>query len=164
MATGKSTIGSLLAIAWGWELIDLDQQIVLLAGMSVADIFRQEGEPGFRLREAQALRQAGHRTRVVVATGGGAACREDNLSFMLGAGTVVGLSAPPAEVLRRAQGDDRSARPLLAGDQDPLAAAATLLSAREPFYARSHHRVDTVGKTPDEVAREVADLLTRERR
>jgi shikimate kinase len=72
---------------------------------------------------------------------------------LLDAGRVIALSATPAEVLRRTGG--ASGRPLLDGAADPASAAAALLAAREPFYARAHHTIDTVGKTTSEVAAEV---------
>ncbi|HET6282304.1 MAG TPA: shikimate kinase [Polyangia bacterium] len=157
MATGKSTVGRLVAAHRGWQFVDLDDAIVAAAGHSVAEIFAREGEPGWRRREAEAVRQACQRTETVIATGGGAACREDNLRAMLDVGSVVALSATPAEVLRRTGG--ASGRPLLDHTADPATAAAALLVAREPFYARAHHTVDTVGKTAEEVAAQVLAKL-----
>jgi shikimate kinase len=157
MATGKTTVGRLVARRRGFSFVDLDETIVAAAGMPVAEIFAREGEAGFRRREAEALRAAAARRRTVVATGGGAACREENLATMLSAGRVVALSATPAEVMRRT--GRGSGRPLLDGKADPLGTAAALLAAREPFYARAHHTIDTVGKAPAEVATAVLAAL-----
>src|SRR6476661_5383130 len=82
MATGKTTVGRILAQRLGWTMLDLDDLIAAEAGMTVPDIFAAEGEAGFREREARAVRAAGARRRTVIATGGGAACREDNLRAM----------------------------------------------------------------------------------
>ena len=157
MATGKTTIGRMIARRRGWTFVDLDEAIATAAGMPVAEIFAREGEAGFRRREAEAVRAAAARRRAVIATGGGAACREENLATMLGAGRVVALSATPAEVLRRT--GRTSGRPLLDGKADPLGTAAALLAEREPFYARAHHTVDTVGKGPAAVTDEVMAAL-----
>jgi shikimate kinase len=157
MATGKTTVGQLCAARLGYDFVDLDDLIVRAAGAGVAEIFVREGEPGFRRREAEAVRQACTMSRTVIATGGGAACREENLAAMLATGRVIALSATPAEVIRRTGG--ASGRPLLDGQKDPTAAAAALLAAREPFYARAHHAVDTVGKSPEAVAGEVLAKL-----
>lgn len=157
MATGKTTVGRLLAEQLGRRFLDLDAAIAEEAGGTVAEIFAREGEAGFRRRERQALGRLLRETDAVIATGGGAACQEDNLRAMLGAATVVALSASPTEVLRRV-GDARD-RPLLAGQDDPGGVARRLLAEREPFYARAHLRVDTVGKTPGQVADEVRDAV-----
>lgn len=156
MASGKTTVGRIVASRVGWRFHDLDQMISQAAGRSVARIFADEGEEGFRRRESEALRAATRLNGAVIATGGGAACNEDSLSLMLASGTVVALLVTADEVLRRA--GSSSGRPLLdAGNTGP--GAAELLARRESFYARAHHRIDTVGKMPDEVAREVLGLI-----
>ena len=161
MASGKSTVGRLVAARLGWEFRDLDRVIADVAGRTIPEIFAVEGEEGFRRRETEAVRDASAWRRTVIATGGGAACREVNLVHMLQAGHVVALSVSPHEVVRRTQG--RSNRPLLDGPRDPLAAAAELLVAREPFYARAHARIETQDRTPDEVAAAVMRVLDEPR-
>ena len=149
MASGKTTVGSLLAARLDWAFVDLDALVVQAAGAPVADIFAREGESGFRRRESAAVREAARRRRTVVATGGGAACREENLGVMLADGRVVALAVSPEEAVRRA--GRSSGRPLLDGAADPVAAARGLLLARDPFYARAHVRIDTDGQTPDQI-------------
>jgi shikimate kinase len=157
MGTGKSTVGRMLAAEIGFAFTDLDEVITHEAGQSVGQIFAAEGEAGFRAREARAVATASALRATVVATGGGAACREANLVAMLAAGRVVALSATPAEVIRRT--GTGPGRPLLHAKADPEGIAAALLAEREPFYARAHHRIDTVGRSPGEVAREIIARL-----
>ena len=59
MATGKTTVGRLVAERTGRRFVDLDQLVEETAGMTIADLFRSAGEPAFRRAEAQALRRAG---------------------------------------------------------------------------------------------------------
>ena len=148
MGSGKTTVGGLLAERLGWAFADLDELIAGTAGLTVAEIFAREGEEGFRRRETEAVRAAAAGRRSVIATGGGAACREENLSLMLASGQVVALAVSAAEAVRRT--GTRSGRPLLDDSADPLAAATTLLSARQPFYARANLKVETDRRTPDE--------------
>jgi hypothetical protein len=53
---------------------------------------------------------------------------------------------------------------LLDSAADPLAEAQRLLAEREPFYARAHLRVDTVGKAPPDVAAEIVAAVRQEGR
>jgi shikimate kinase len=153
MASGKSTVGRLIAERTGRRFVDLDRLVEERAGTSIPEIFRLEGEPGFRAREREALLDVLDDDGVVLATGGGAASREDNLSDMLARGFVVALDIAAEEVIRRV--GRTSGRPMLDRAADPLAVARELIAAREPFYARAHARVDTVGKTAARVAHEV---------
>ena len=157
MASGKSTVGRLVAERLGWEFRDLDELIAAAAGKTIPEIFAAEGEAGFRLRESEAVRASAEIRRTVVATGGGAACREENLAAMLAAGVVVTLEVSPDEVLRRA--GPRASRPVLANAADPRATVIELQRAREPFYARAHARVQTDGRVPEQVAAEVLRVL-----
>lgn len=151
--SGKTTVGSQLAKQRGGRFLDLDDVIVEDAGCSIPEIFRREGEPGFRKREREALARVLGATDAVIATGGGAACQEGNLVLMLERADVVALWASPEESVRRT--GTRSGRPLMDGVADPLAHARALFAAREPFYRRAHLGVDTEGKTPAQIVAEI---------
>ena len=104
MASGKTTVGRLLAERLDWTFVDLDKVIEDEAERTVAEIFASEGEPGFRKRETEALREVAKRRKVVVATGGGAPCRDENIEAMLEAGRVFWLEVSavgPAAARRR---------------------------------------------------------------
>jgi shikimate kinase len=160
MGSGKTTVAGLLATRTNRVFVDLDRWIEQKEHRTVAEIFASEGEAGFRRRESEAVRTAATGRGTVVATGGGAACREENLALMLSSGRVVALEVSAAEAVRRT--GRRSGRPLLDGSSDPLAAATELLAKRQPFYARAHLRVDTATRRPEEAAEEIANALGRE--
>jgi shikimate kinase len=107
-ASGKTTLGSLLAKSLGMFFVDLDELISSQAGISIPDIFATEGEAGFRRREKEALRQIFKRPEQVVALGGGALLDEENRSLAENNGTVVCLSAPFGELITRMKVDDDS--------------------------------------------------------
>ena len=70
MATGKTTVGKLLAKAFGYEFVDTDKLIEARTGKSVPQIFDQLGEAAFREMEADLARELAARRRLVIATGG----------------------------------------------------------------------------------------------
>ncbi len=157
MATGKTTVGGMLAKRLGWSYVDLDREIERIAGKIVSEIFASEGEAGFRQREHEALRSLSDSSKTVISTGGGAGAQEHNLTWMLRSGRVVTLSVTAEEAVKRARGG--KGRPLLENQADPVAAAAELLERRAPFYARAHFTVETVGRLPKEVTEEILDWI-----
>jgi len=153
MASGKTTVGRLLAERLDWSFVDLDKVIEDGAGRTVAEIFAAEGEAGFRKRETEALQAVAERRMVVVATGGGAPCRDENIEAMLAAGRVFWLDVSPEEAVRRA--GKASGRPLLDGAADPVEAARKLLDGRLPYYRRAHAGVVTIDQSPGEIVNEL---------
>src|SRR4051812_33465657 len=119
MATGKSTVGRLVAEWCGRPFIDLDARIEEVAGQSVSAIFASRGETAFRLLEGEALaRVLDEGAPVVVSLGGGALLQRGTRLDALDRAVVVTLDATAAEVLRRTAGD--TTRPLLR-TEDPAA-------------------------------------------
>jgi len=124
-----------------------------------------QGEAAFREREALALRDALRLTQRVIAVGGGAVLREENREDMLRRGDCVWLTAGADELRRRMAADPISAtgRPALTAGGDALSEVEQILAARTPIYERiAALRVETDGKTPEQVASEIAEWL-RER-
>ena len=138
--SGKSTAGPLLAETLGWRLVDLDRQIEIETGCSIARFFEEKGEAAFRATETRFLHQTAGAQRLVVVTGGGAVLQ--NIDWMLDHGTVVWLDPPIAELVARLA-DAYQERPLLSTTSllDLPTAVETLYRERRPLYARSHHRV-----------------------
>jgi len=157
MGSGKSHVGRLLAEWLGWGFVDVDAQVVAEAAASIATIFADEGEAGFRVREARALFDALSRTCQVVATGGGAVLDPDNRAAMRRAGFVVYLQVDPAEQLRRLA-DDRE-RPLLDAP-DRAQRLADLQAQRERLYREvADLSFDTTAHAPERIAEALATLV-----
>jgi len=157
MAAGKTTVGRLVAAQLGRRFVDLDDDIAAAAGTPAPALVAAD-EPGFRRREADALRAAiaASGDGPVIATGGGCAAHGDNLDRMRAAGLVVALSVGLPEVRRRAVGGP--VRPLLQRDDEAL---AELAAARERHYRSAHVGLATDDTTPDEVAAAITGIVER---
>ena len=152
MGSGKSTLGSWLAARLNVDFVDLDRLVEASEGMPIPSIFAQRGEEAFRAAERRVLLgfcQEGR--RVVVSTGGGAPCYQDNLWHMQRAGTTVYLQLA-AEVLATRLRGVQAERPLLAGvlPEDLAGHVEAMLVAREPYYSQANLVVEAgVGGIPD---------------
>src|SRR5688572_16407535 len=99
--TGKTAVSPILAERLNWELVDTDRIVEERAGKAILEIFRDQGEDHFRNLEADALREACVRERVVISTGGGVVLRAENRRTMAEAGLVVCLEALPETINER---------------------------------------------------------------
>lgn len=92
---GKSTVGKLLAKEHDRPFFDLDEEIVRRAGRSVPDIFATAGEAAFRDMENEVLRELfADRNGIVLATGGGAILREENVDLLRRNGKIYFIDRP----------------------------------------------------------------------
>jgi len=157
-AAGKTTVGRLVAERLGWAFEDLDTAIERRAGRTITDIFSLEGEPAFREREAAALAERTSRTRLILATGGGAILRPENRRALRDFGPVVWLRADPKVLAARLEADPRG-RPSLTG-ADPAAEIAQVLRDREALYRETADiAVATEGRTVEGVVVAVLHAL-----
>lgn len=79
---GKSTIGRIIADKTGKTFIDMDNEIVEKSGKSIPQIFDEVGEPGFRDIESEVAAELGKQHGLVIATGGGAILRSENVDAL----------------------------------------------------------------------------------
>jgi shikimate kinase len=156
--SGKSTVGPMLADRWGVEFRDTDQDIAASAGMSVSDIFVQQGEEQFRSLERRAVATGLAEHRGVLALGGGAVI-SDQVRSMLAGQTVVHLDVRLAAAMQRL-GMNRS-RPLLVGNV--RGRWQQLADERRPLYAAvATVVVETDGLSPQQVVDTIVDALDEE--
>ena len=153
--SGKSTVGSAMARLLGVPLHDTDAAIEAAQGRTISDIFVEDGEPAFRDLERAEVARAVAEEPGVLALGGGAPVDPLTEQLLVGQ-VVVFLDVGIADAAKRV-GFDQS-RPLLA--VNPRASWVRLMKERRPVYERvATFRVDTAGRTPQDVAAEVAGLL-----
>lgn len=152
---GKSTVGTLLAARWDTRFRDTDTLIEEQQGRTISDIFVDEGEAAFRIIEREVVLTALRGGGGVLALGGGAVL-DQAVQEALAGHRVVFLDVAIADAAGRVGFD--GSRPLLA--VNPRASWTRLMKTRRPIYqAVGTVRVDTAGRTPDEVVQAVASEL-----
>lgn len=139
MGSGKTRVGKLLAKKLNWTWVDLDREVSGAAGMSIPDLFRLEGEEGFRDRERAALQTHLKAENEVISCGGGIILRPENLEDLLREPHVYCLRITPESVFRRVGNDPR--RPLLRGP-NPYETIKKLMADRADLYARFPNQID----------------------
>jgi shikimate kinase len=157
MATGKTTVGKLLAEQLGYEFVDTDDVIVARSKMTIHEIFRIRGETAFREMESEVARDLGEREGLVISTGGGMMLNPDNAAALIRKGQVFCLVATPEEILNRVLKDRHVKRPLI-DTPDPMQRIAGLMAQRKEGYGRFPQMV-TSGKTAKEVARNLMSIF-----
>ena len=140
MASGKTTVGRALAEHIGWPFVDMDAEIEAREGRTIAQIFQELGEAGFREIESRVLRA--HVRRIesgqpcVLALGGGAFVQPANRELLENNGVSLWIDCPLDVIQRRLNGD--TSRPL-ASQSNGL---GRLYEDRKPLYSRADYRVE----------------------
>ncbi len=132
MGAGKSTVGRRLSARLHLPFLDADSEIELAhAGMTIAEIFANHGEPYFRDGEARVIARLLDHGPGVVATGGGAVMREETRNRIGAKAVSIWLKADADTIMKRVK--RRIDRPLLQ-TADPAGTVGRLIREREPLY------------------------------
>lgn len=156
MGTGKTAVGRELSAMLGMQLIDIDAEIERSQKMTINDIFKDYGESRFREIESETIKRFSEEKNLIISTGGGAVLKKENMDNLRINGTIFCLSASPNAILERIKTSED--RPLLKV-ADPLAKIRELLDYRRPFYQEAGTMIETEGKTPMQIAEEIAEIM-----
>ncbi|MEY2963017.1 MAG: hypothetical protein RL754_278 [Bacteroidota bacterium] len=142
MGSGKSTLGKELAERHKKRFIDLDQQVELAIGTSIADFILNRGELRFRKVEHEVLLRILQDSDqdAVLALGGGTPVFYDHMSLLNDAGTTVYLDVSVNELAKRLS-TQSDTRPLLQGHEDMVEFVAKHLFERREFYFKAKLRL-----------------------
>ena len=154
--TGKSTIGRILAEELALRYINLDEEIVTLAGMSIPEIVARSTWDHFRDLEKRVVETVTGRDGQVLDTGGGVICRPENCDLLRKNAVVFLLEAEVKDIIARIRGGEH--RPSLTGTKSITEEVGELLEKRTPLYRKTaHYTIDTSVRTPEEAVREITD-------
>ncbi|HEY2862489.1 MAG TPA: helix-turn-helix transcriptional regulator [Casimicrobiaceae bacterium] len=143
---GKTTLGSMIAAKRRVPFIELDREIELAAGASLAELFLLYGQAAYRRHERRALEALLLREGpMVIATGGSIVSEPETFDLLLSTCQVIWLKAEPEEHMARviAQGDQRP----MAGSIEAMEDLKRILAGRDLLYRKADAIVDTSGKS-----------------
>ena len=159
MATGKSTIGPLLAKKCGYDFVDTDAMVEADKGMKITDIFSELGEDAFREAEHQALKKALAMENRILSTGGGIILFERNRKLLNERAFVVSLTASAETVFDRVK-DDKT-RPLLQCE-DPLLRIKQMMVARQTYYDQCDLKISTDDLSAEDCCKLIIETYQKE--
>ncbi|WP_020401952.1 shikimate kinase [Gracilimonas tropica] len=167
MASGKSTIGRMIAEKIGFNFIDLDAYIVEKEGSSINTLFSERGEAYFREKEWEYLLEITQTQKGVIALGGGALHNQRVVDHLKIHGLLLFIDTSMSKIVDRVA--SASERPVLWDDQGKIksnetlyAELKTLYSKREKFYKQAQVRIETASfQTADEVAEAAIQKIAR---
>ncbi len=157
MGSGKSSVGKRLAEAHGLPFVDVDDEVILAANLTIAEIFEQYGEAEFRALEHRVLDRLLSEGPYVVATGGGAFMSEANREIIAKAGLSVWLDADLEVLWERVR--HKKHRPLL-NNENPKAVLSELLEVRNPIYQLADFRVPSyLDQTHEDMVMRISEVI-----
>ena len=162
-ATGKSSIGKILADLLGFGFIDTDEAIEKRQGETIAEMVGRGGWDLFRRKEENMLLDLAPSKNKVIATGGGSVMHEKAWTKLRKSALVVWLTADVKTICRRlaADSDADDQRPPLT-EMGTMNEIAMVLSERQPLYEKSSDiTIHTEGKNPEEAAEAILNELKR---
>ena len=158
MATGKTTVGQLLATRLGYEFVDTDAMIEERHG-PIPQIFAEYGEEEFRRLEREVAAELAGRDGLVVSTGGRLMVDPVNADALGATGDVFCLTATVDTIVARLTAAGTDSRPMLAG-HELRERVAELLAERAPAYAR-FTQVPTDDHPPTQIATTILSSMSR---
>lgn len=159
-AVGKSTIGAALAKFLQFNFVDSDRAIEAHTGVDVSRIFKDEGEVGFRKREAGMIDELSQRDYIVLATGGGAVLNADTRARLQARGYVIYLTAPVQVLVGRTAYD--KARPLLQQAKDREHVLRRMMVMRGPLYESiADHTLNTATLSRIQIIRRLSKVAQK---
>jgi len=160
-ATGKNTVGNILAKKLGCEFVDTDELIEKRHGFAIDEILDRGDESMFRLMESDLINEISKLDTRVITVGGGAILKYKNVKNLKRHGVIFLLEASPRTIFQRITKDDKakSTRHHVTG-QELYNKIKNLFNLRYDYYHRaSNYVIDTSGKSVDEVVDEIMTHL-----
>ncbi|UCH64655.1 MAG: shikimate kinase [Ignavibacterium sp.] len=163
MASGKSTIGPIVANTLGWDFIDLDEEIEKRENKKITKIFSNDGEEYFRKRESEILHEIGNGDKLIIALGGGTLLKPENFNFIRSTGKLIFLEISSQIAYNRLR--YKKDRPVLIkigeeiDEETYINRIEALMKKRKDIYAEADYTFNTDNVTVGETVNKIVKLI-----
>ena len=142
MGAGKSYWAQRLSATYKIDWADLDAEVEKETMLSISEIFDTEGEAYFRQQESMVLKKLSAITQMIISTGGGTPCFNNNMQWMNSHGITIWIDEP-VDILAARLEKEKAHRPLIR--RLPPDTLQEFLSAkleeRQVYYSQAHHHL-----------------------
>jgi len=170
MASGKSTIGPILANTLGWAFFDIDKEIEKSEKKKITQIFASKGEDYFRQQESKILKKLSKGKYLIVSLGGGTLKSLENRKVINETGKLIYLRSSADVSYRRLK--FKKDRPFLLTENDEqpseelmMEKIEKLLKERKKYYEKADYIFDTdydlIGITVDKIAKTIQKAISK---
>ena len=167
MASGKSTIGPILANTLGWEFFDLDKEIEKREKRTIKKIFNEKGEEYFRKLEVEILKELSTGNSLIISLGGGTLTNQQNRNLIKSSGKLIYLESSIDIAFQRLK--HKRDRPVLLAENEIEQTEENiynkiklLFNERKKFYEEADYKFNTdnvpIGKTVDRIANLIQNI------
>ena len=157
MGSGKTTVAEELhKLLPDYALVDIDKEIEKGSGKKIPELFLKFGEAHFRALESEKIKKFANNKEQIIALGGGAFENEENRTILLKNCTVIYLKASAQEIYNRIKNEFH--RPLLRKNFS-VERIEEIMKKREVNYKKADFMVVTDGRTPQEAAMEIKEVI-----
>jgi shikimate kinase len=161
-ASGKTTVGKLLAMLIKVPFYDADSVVEEIGNAPVKNIVAHHGWGFFREKETEAIQLLSAKGDCVIATGGGVVLKKENLDLLKKMGKIVWLNAPLQDIVDRLEDDTvEDTRPQFTTD-DLAQETMDIYAQRLPLYKKTaDFTVGTSGKSAPQIAETIYHYLLK---
>lgn len=169
-ATGKSTVGRILAEKMKIPFWDTDMMVEKILGMPIKEIVALHGWDFFRAKERETIELLTKKEDCVIATGGGVVLfRENvdllkqNVDILKQSSVIIWLNAPLEDIIERLKRDAQkdATRPQFTPGNIVQETIDTMRERFPLYESAADHIVDTLDKDAPQVAREIYQYLRK---
>lgn len=157
MGCGKTTVGKELSrFLPEYSFVDIDEEIEKSTGKKISEIFLRYGEHHFRMLESEKIKRVCEKENQIISLGGGAFENPQTRSLLDSTSLTIYLKATPQEIYDRIK--EEIHRPLLRKNFS-IEKITDILNRRKPNYEKAAKIIDTNGKSPDNIVKEILGVI-----